>query len=336
MTTATVTASTAQAIEPSRIKVVTAENFDDFVSESLKKPESVNPDPEAAAAEALAKVEADKKAAAGEDDDADEGEVDHPNKDKKNALQERIGKLTQKRKDAETKAKAEAERAAKLEGETKTEREARESAEKQVAELKAKYEPPPKAEQDPEPTPEQFQDVKEYAKALKDWSADNARREDARAASEARAAQAQAEAAKAWKERQEAATKEIPDYLEVIGKSSDVQVSEQMRDAILESEVGPKILYHLAKNPDEAKKLGEMTVGRMLRELGKLEASLSGEKSAPEPKKLSSVAEISKAPAPISPLRGASAPVGPKVDAKGEFYGTYEEFKAARLAGKIK
>ena len=77
----------------------------------------------------------------------------------------------------------------------------------------------------------------------------------------------------------------------------------------------------------------------MLRELGRLEAKLMGSAVSPPAKsqeKASTVAEISRAPSPISPLRGANAPIATKIDAKGEFYGTYEEYKAARKAGKIK
>jgi len=67
-----------------------------------------------------------------------------------------------------------------------------------------------------------------------------------------------------------------------------------------------------------------------IREIGKLEARL--EKPA---ESVQSVTR-SKAPAPISPIRGAASGSDFKVDSKGEFHGSYQNWKAARQAGKIR
>jgi hypothetical protein len=133
----------------------------------------------------------------------------------------------------------------------------------------------------------------------------------------------------------------MPDYDDTI-KNSDVKVSDQVRDAILDSDVGPQILYHIAKNRDVAVKIGEMTVTRALKEIGRLEAQLGGDNKGGEKKEAketpkTALAEISKAPAPISPLKGAGAPVvqlsGSDEVPKNM---TYEDWKALRKAGKIK
>ena len=217
----------------------------------------------------------------------------------------------------------------------KTASEAREKAEREASELRAKYEPPKSDEIGPEPAPEQFTDAKEYGKALKDWTAENTRREDSKKAEEQRQQQEQARIASEWKTRQEAVKAQIEDYESVIA-SSEVKVSNEVRDAILESDIGPQLLYHFAKNPDEAERIGKFTVGRALRELGKLESKLAGGPATPAPKSQTSVAEISAAPAPITPLRGSTSVAGPKMDAENNFHGTYEDWKALRKAGKIK
>jgi len=41
-------------------------------------------------------------------------------------------------------------------------------------------------------------------------------------------------------------------------------VSNEVRDAIFESEVGPRILYHLAENPEIAEQLQGMTLTKAL------------------------------------------------------------------------
>ena len=110
-----------------------------------------------------------------------------------------------------------------------------------------------------------------------------------------------------------------------------------MRDAILESEVGPKILYHFAKNPDEAERIGKLSVAKALKELGKLEATLQTNPVKTGKNPVSQVSkEVKPAVEPISPLRGANAPVEPAVGSDGKFKGSYAEWKAARKAGKIR
>lgn len=310
--------------EPSRITVVTPDNFQSYVDDQLGVKKET---PEEKAAAELVKVEEEKKARKAAETDVEADVAEHLPKDKKGKLNERFSEITEKKKAAEAKAAA-------AEAKVTEERQAREKAEQEAAALKAKYEPV-KTEQDPEPQPTQFTDVNEYAKALKEWTADNTRREDAKKAQEQRVANEHAETVKAWSARQEAARKEIPDYDKTIAESA-VKVSDQVRDAILESEAGPQILHHLAKNPDVAEKIGQMRLGSALREIGKLEATL-GKAEAPQKEAKTTVAEISKAPAPITPLRGANAPVAnlsgtdvvpPAMD--------YDQWKKLRQAGKIR
>ncbi len=59
------------------------------------------------------------------------------------------------------------------------------------------------------------------------------------------------------------------------------------------------------------------------------------EEKTAEPEKQPEV-EVSKAPAPITPLNGRNAGTGVPIDDKGEFTGTPAEWRALRKAGKIK
>lgn len=315
--------STPQPVDVSTVMVVTNENFDAFVDKQL----GVVKEPAEAAKEELAKA-APKAEAKQEPEEVEE--IDHPDEKKKGKLNERFSELTKARKDAQ-----EAAETARKEAQ-----EARESARKASDEAQAlrnKYEPPKSDELGPEPKPEQFTDINEYSKALKEWTADSVRIEDKNAEKSRKAQEQQEATVKAWKERQEKIKAEVPDYEEVVGKS-DVKVSNEVRDAIIESDVGPALLLHLARNPDVADKLSQMTVGRALRELGKLEASLSGEtvkevKEAPK----TTVAQMSKAPPPITPLRGANAPASNLSGADEVPKNmTYDEWKSLRQAGKIR
>ena len=303
------------------IQVVTSENFNEFVEQKLA------PDPEVAAAAELERVEAEKaenlaKEQAASDPTHDLTEVP---KSKKEKLNERFKELTDKRKDAEA-------RAEKAAAEAKSEREAREALARERDELKSKYEPP-RAEPLAKPELSQFKDVAEYEKAIEHYTADKVRREDAAKAETERRTREAAETAKAWNERLAETKAELEDYAEVVG-ASEVKVSDQVRDAIVESEIGPKILYHLAKNPDVADKISEMTVGRALKEIGKLEVQLA--KQTEKTPIAEVTAQISKAPPPITPLKGVNAPAGTlKGSDDVPKHWSYDDWKKAYEAGKI-
>ena len=213
--------------------------------------------------------------------------------------------------------------------EAQKEREARETLEARVKELEGGAKPEVKSSADAKPKPEQFTDAFEYAEALSEYSAEAALANRDKQDAEKRAAAEQAKLIKGWEARLKATKAEIPDFAEMV-ESSTVTVNDTVRDAILESDIGPRILYHLAENEEFALKLNEMPLITAIREIGKLEARL--EKSAESAQSVTR----SKAPAPISPIRGAASGSDFKVDSKGEFHGSYQNWKAARQAGKIR
>jgi len=179
---------------------------------------------------------------------------------------------------------------------------------------------------DEKPRPDQFVDAFEYAEALADWSAENAvmraRQEDVEKMKQAE----RAKVIDTWNKKLEATKSELPDFDDMVA-SSDVVVSDQVRDAILESDVGPRILYHLAENQDLAEKISKSSLSSALREIGKLEAKF--EKTEP----VKSVAQKSKAPAPISPIKAGTSEQAIITDTDKM---TYSQYKAMRQAKRIR
>lgn len=114
--------------------------------------------------------------------------------------------------------------------------------------------------------------------------------------------QAQSAAAETYNQRVTDAVTRIPDFVEVVSKS-EVPMSQALHDALMDSEKGPELVYHLAKNPAEADRLNSMSVRQMDREIGRLETTF-GAKTAPAPPP----ARVTNAPAPIKPGTPASAP----------------------------
>lgn len=298
--------------------VVTSENLAEFNAQALGLSEPSD------ASNDAADVESTKP----------EGEEKTVEQTEQPRIKGRFSKLTeqvdQAKTEAETKAAEAAEKeaeAAKVTDELKTEREKREAAERDRDALKAKYEPPKSDELGPEPQLEQFNDVNEFKQALKDWTREATLKEE-------NARQEQERVSKSWTDRLDTFRKATADFDTVVG-ATKAQVPSHIRDEILKSDVGPQVLYFLAQNPDEAAKYASLSVGAGLKALGRLEGRFDAPKETTKVAEVVRAApEISKAPAPITPLRGTSAPEN-LVDSNGEFHGTYEQYKAARRAGKI-
>jgi hypothetical protein len=213
--------------------------------------------------------------------------------------------------------------------EAQQERQAREALEARLAVLERQ--PAPQAPKvDEEPQPSQFNDAFEYAKALAEFTADQRIGEMRRQDAEAKQAQERQKVIETWASKVQAAKASMPDFDDIVA-SSDVVVNDDIRDAILESDVGPQILYHLAENDDVAKRIAGLSPKQALREIGKLEARFEVKETAPETKPV----VRSKAPAPINPLRGSN-PADVPMSANGEWHGTFQAWKEARKAGKIR
>ena len=245
-----------------------------------------------------------------------EPEIEEKQEEKPKAnpkLERRFSEITKQREEARKEAQAERER--------------REALEQRLAALEKQTAPQVQVT-DQEPQPSQFNDAFEYAKALAEYTADKRIEEMKRQEAEAKQAQERQKVIETWASKVQAAKATLPDFDDIVA-SSDVVVNDDIRDAILESEVGPQILYHLAENDDVAKKIAGLSAKQALREIGKLEARF--EAKEPEPKPIVK----SKAPQPIQPLRGSS-PADVPLSSNGEWHGTFQAWKEARKAGKIR
>ena len=99
-----------------------------------------------------------------------------------------------------------------------------------------------------------------------------------------------------WNARQEAFASARPDYFEAL--AGDWPCSAPMADAIRTSEDGAHVAYHLARNPDQARRIAGLEPLAQIREIGRLEARLT--KAAGS----SSIRAYSGAPSPAPFGRG--------------------------------
>jgi hypothetical protein len=235
---------------------------------------------------------------------------------KPNKLEKRFSDITKQREQARQEAERERLRASELEARLK--------------ELEAKVNPKPV--ETGKPRPEQFADAFEYAEALATYTTNERIEQLKQEAEQAKLQEERLKQAKTFAEREQAVRAELPDYDDMIA-SSDVMISDQVKDAILESDIGPRIIYHLAENPEIAEKINKLSLVNALKEVGKIEARLE---KAPESRAEVKPVEVSKAPRPISPLKSISAPGEVPMDSNGNFNGSFRQYREMRKQGKIR
>ena len=289
-------------------QVLTSENAAEFYANRLGLAES-DSEPEAV-------EEAEPVAEEGQSEPKEaEKEANQEGERKQNPkLEKRFSEITKQREEARKEAQSE--------------RQARLELEQRLVAMQQQQQPQQVVQYDAEPQPSQFSDAFEYAKALAEFSTEKALAERDRQVAMAREQEAQQRIIQSWAQKVQAAKAEMPDFDDLVA-SSDVVVNNAVRDAILESDVGPKILYHLAENNDLAKKIASLNPNAALREIGKLEAKF-------EKTEQTDPVVRSKAPAPIQPIRGGQGRADVPISANGEFHGSFQAWKAARKAGKIR
>lgn len=303
--------------------IVTSENLAEFTAQKLGLVDSEPAATEAAHDNVNAEPDAENQSE--QDRDGNDATTADDQKERKPnpKLERRFSEITKQREAAREEARLE--------------REQRERLETRVKELEGRVNPQAQAPQDDigeEPTPDQFSDMYEYAKALAEYTADKKMAERDQQDLNRKAAAEQEVKFKAWADRVNAAKSNLPDFDDMV-QSSEVRVSDPVRDAIIESEHGPQILYYLAENTEFAQKLAGMSLVSAVREIGKIEARYERDAKASVPD-VKPVVGKSKAPAPISPLRGALNTVDAGLDADGNFHGSYQQWKAARAARRIR
>ena len=282
--------------------VVTSDNAAEFYAERLGLADQDTT--EADTSSEPAEIEKQSKPQA--EEEAKEAEAEKP----KDKLNKRFEKVSRRAEEAEAKAR---------------------EYENRLKEYEAKVtEPAVKKVVEGKPDASQFNDAFEYAEALAEWSAENAlkQRDEQEAVRKQQAEQEKI--TKSWNKKLDKAKAQYSDFDDVV-KSANTVVSNEIRARILESDVWPQLLYFLASDEDFAKKLTEMPVIKALREIGKLEARFERKE---EPKV--ATAPRSKAPEPIKTLSGGKAGADVLIDTNGEFHGTYAQWKAARLANRVR
>ena len=100
------------------------------------------------------------------------------------------------------------------------------------------------------------------------------------AVKQARTAQHQTSVVAQYEQKVREAASSLPDWQEVMEAAADEPTAPETVQFCLDSDIGPRIAYHLAKHPDEHERINSLSPMRRVAELGKLEASLKAPAAA--------------------------------------------------------
>ena len=174
----------------------------------------------------------------------------------------------------------------------------------------------PAKKEDGAPTIEQFDNFDDYVTAKAEYIAakkiESTLSEHGKRQQEEIAQAAQKQTVEGWNKRVAAA--DIPDFQDVI-QNSDVPMTQVMQQAIMESESGPKLAYHLATNPEDAERIARMTP------IGAVRALTLIEEGFKKP------VAVSKATPPITPVGSKATSIKSLLDVKD-----FDEFAKRREA----
>lgn len=201
-------------------------------------------------------------------------------------------------------------------------------SEDQAAQSKA-----PAAEQQPsgKPNPDHFDTHAEYLDALFDYKVEQ-RELKAKAQQQQNSAKTEFEKkVQAHSEKVQEFKKTYGDFDDVMDDVDDVKLSVTVEDAILDSENGPELMYELAKNKEELKRICALPPVQAARELGRFEAKIAkaSQEQQSEPFK------TTKAPPPIAPVgKKATSAVKKSIFDKDIGFEDYERLRKEQMKSK--
>lgn len=207
-----------------------------------------------------------------------------------NIVERRLAKERDKRKEVENRARVAEELALKMRDTPKSQ--------------------PPKG--DGEPKREQFDSYETFIEARAEWKAEqkvNAKLAERDQKSQVDTQRREAEQrAESFRTRTKELAKDIADFDEVMAEATgtaDTPVSRLLAEPVNECENPAAVLYHLAKNPDEAERIASLSGAKQAREIWALDQKL---KAMP-------IKKPSSAPAPINPVGGKAGAADDEPDA---------------------
>ena len=169
--------------------------------------------------------------------------------------------------------------------------------------------------QQPKPRSEDYASTEEWMDARDAWNTAQNFAEWERRQRQEQVALAEQQHQQAMQQREATLRQQHADYDEQIEMLSARGLTPQVYQALLHHEMGPDLAYYLAQHPDDLQRMASLPPLRVWRELGKIEARLESNGSAPTQTAPPAVSSSSPKPAPLTPVgSGGSGAPAPSLD----------------------
>lgn len=171
--------------------------------------------------------------------------------------------------------------------------------EQKLAEAEAKLNAKPV---DKEPQLNDYETYDAYNRATSRWEANQAIVAHEEKLAKNQTVSKEAEFERTWDDKIEALEEaEWEEYQNLVEDYKDIELRTQIIKSAQKSDIGPKILLHLDKNPELFDKLNSKDISDLtiIREIRNIESQLKNPSQKP-------LVKGSRSPAPINPVRGSS------------------------------
>lgn len=205
---------------------------------------------------------------------------------------------------------------------------------REIERLRAEKAPraePEKVADEGEPDPDNFDNHRDYVKAVTKWTLEQDRKELTKKQQIESAQAAHKQMMDSFKEKKDAYADEHEDFDTLIKAASQPKyfLKEEGQLAILGSDLAPEIMHELAKNLPELERISKLSPIQQVKEIGKVEARLTKE----ETKEKKEVKQTN-APAPIKPVGSKASGVVKSIYSENLSQKEYEAIRAKQQAQK--
>lgn len=180
------------------------------------------------------------------------------------------------------------------------------------------------------PQEKDFESISDYLEALTDWKVEQREKAEALKKQEAEIKDSFKKSVTDFQKKTAEFAKTVDDYDDVIADAGDIQISYSLQSAIIESDIGPQVLYELAKDTDELERINALSPIAQAREIGKIEARLSVKSETPKEQ----IKQKSNAPKPVTPLSAKTTVTKKSIFDKDLSQSEYEKLRREQLNKK--
>ena len=178
------------------------------------------------------------------------------------------------------------------------------------------------------PTQDDFETYEQFQEALVDWKV-NLRLTERDASDRERIEResvnrAREKSVAAHTARIDAFRQEHDDFDAVVEQGKNLPMTAPMQDSVMNSDMGPAVMYHRWRVPEECDRIAALPPMVAIREMGKLEARIEAAQTGP----VSSAASVTQAPRPIKPVGGGATASTVPLDQMD-----YQSYRRARQKG---